>query len=63
MIRFIIGLILVMGNVDNEEFTIASTSIITIGLIFVVWAGLDFRSKDETNYKTVQLKKKPRRRQ
>lgn len=63
MIRFIIGLILVMGNVDNEEFTIASTSIITIGLIFVVWAGLDFRAKDETNYKSVQLKKKSRRRQ
>ena len=51
MIRFIIGLILVMGNVDNEEFTIASTSIIVIGLIFVIWAGLDFRAKDETNYK------------
>lgn len=62
MIRFIIGLFLIMGSVDVDHYELSHIVSISIGLLLVTWAGHSFRQRDISEYNRVIRGSKIRRR-
>lgn len=46
MIRFIVGLFLIMGSVDVEHYQTENIISVSIGLFLIIWAGHSFRQQD-----------------